>query len=63
MNRTKSIEKVNLPNGKYYGMWSAYTINLVLPEWDKIDIKVNNGIRGVNCKCTVEIIDGWLYVE
>ena len=59
--RAKSLEKVNLPDGKYFGLWSGYVINIVLPDWEKIDIDVNQGVRGINCKCTVEIIDGWLY--
>lgn len=63
MEKTKSLEKVNIPDGKYFGLWSAYYVNVMLPEYELIDIKVNNGIRGVNSKCIVEIIDGWVYIE
>ena len=62
MGKTKSLEKVNIPDGKYFAKWGAYIINVILPDWEDIDIKVNNGIRGIDFKCTVEVIDGWLYV-
>jgi len=59
MKNAKSIEKcLNLPDGKFYAKWSAYTINLFLPEWEGFDIKMDQGIRGVNYKCIVEIENG-----
>ena len=59
---TKSIEKVNIPDGKYFARWSGYNIYLLLPDWNDIPIEINNGIRGINFQCSVEVIDGWLYV-
>ena len=41
MERTKSIERVNLPDGKYYGDWCAYYITIKLPDWKDRPIKVN----------------------
>jgi len=59
MKNAKSIGKyLNLPDGKFYAKWSAYTINLILPEWEGFDIKMDRGIRGVNHKCIVEVKDG-----
>ena len=62
MEKTKSIEKVAIPDGKYHALWTGYIINIQRRKWEHIDIKVNNGVRGIDCKCNVEIIDGWLYV-
>jgi hypothetical protein len=63
MEKAKSLEKVNIPDGKYYGKWSAYYVNVILPEYRDVDVKVNKGDKGINCKCIVEVVDGWLYVE
>jgi len=62
MSETKSIKKVNIPDGKYSGLWGGYIVN-VLPDWRNVDIEVNNGVRGIDCKCEVEIIEGWMYVK
>lgn len=62
MERCKSLEKVNIPDGKYKGLWSAYFVDVILPSGAKsMPIEVSLGVRGMNCKCEVEIIDGWLY--
>jgi len=59
MENVKSINKdLDLPEGKFYAKWSAYVINLILPGWEGYDIKMNQGIRGVNYKCIVEVKDG-----
>jgi len=59
MKNPKSVDKyLQLPEGKFYAKWSGYTINLILPEFEDIDIKMDSGIRGVNFGCTVEIKDG-----
>ena len=62
MEETKSIEKVDLPDGKYYGDWFGYTITIQLPDWKDKPIKLNNGIRGISRNVIVEVVDGWLYV-
>lgn len=62
MEETKSIEKVDLPDGKYYGDWVGYTITIQLPDWKDKPIKLNNGIRGISRNVIVEVVDGWLYV-
>ena len=67
MERTKSLGRVNIPDGKYFGLWGGYEVEVNLNIVSSSDytnsIKVNNGVRGINCKCSVEIIDGWLYVD
>ena len=60
---TKSLEKVTVPDGKYKGLWSGYVIQVILPVGLKsLPINVSTGVRGINCKCEVEISDGWLRV-
>jgi hypothetical protein len=59
MKNPKSTEKyLNLPEGKFFAKWSGYTVNLLLPEWEEFNIKMDQGIRGVNMKCEVEVKDG-----
>lgn len=61
---TKSLKKVTVPDGKYKGLWSGYTVQVIFPIGMKsVPFDVNNGVRGINCKCEVEVIDGWLYVK
>ena len=61
---TKSLKKVTVPDGKYKGLWSGYIVQVIFPVGMKsVPFDVNNGVRGINCKCEVEIIDGWMYVK
>lgn len=64
MEKCKSVEQVYLPDGKYKGLWSAYEIVVMLPDNNRtIPIPVTQGVRGMNCQCTIEIKNNWLYVE
>lgn len=64
MDRVKSLEQVNLPDGKYDGLWSGWTVKVLLPNRiETDDIKVDGGVRGIRCKCEIEIINGWLYID
>lgn len=60
---TKSLKKVSVPDGKYKGLWSGYTVQVILPGIKTVPFDVSRGVRGINCKCEVEVIDGWLYVK
>jgi len=60
--RAKSLGKVNIPDGEYYALWGGYIVNVKMPLFEKIDIRVDRGVRGIDLECTVDIIDGWLYV-
>ena len=63
MNNPKSTEKyLNLPEGKFFAKWSGYTINLLLPEWEGVNIRMDQGIRGVNSKCVVVVKDGFVEI-
>ena len=64
MERCKSLVKVNLSDGEYKGLWSAYFVEVILNNDTKSEpIEVSVGIRGINYKCEVDIIDGWLYIR
>ena len=64
MEKCKSIERVYIADGKYKALWSAYEINVILPDGSKSNpIKVTQGVRGINCKCDASIINNWLYVD
>ena len=54
-NKKHSEQKVNLPDGEYQGIWSAYTLQILPPP---IVVRTIDGIRGVNCKAKVIVKDG-----
>lgn len=61
---TKSLEKVTVPDGKYKGLWSGYNVQVIFPVGMKsVPFEVSTGVRGINCKCEVEVIDGWMFVK
>lgn len=50
--------------GYYKGLWSAYYVEIKFPNKNKSHkIKLDNGIRGVDCDCDVLVEDGWVYVK
>ena len=60
----KSIEKQPyiLP-GEYTGKWSAYYVKVLFHNGNESEsIELDDGIRGVNCKCKIIVDqDGWVY--
>jgi hypothetical protein len=59
----KSIKKVDIPDGMYRGLQSAYTVVVLLPDWSETEsIKVNVGVKCIDCKSTIKVKDGWLYI-
>lgn len=72
---TKSINKLDVPDGKYYGVWSSNNIRLydiVVKEFlyinaDKQDVIkeffVDRTIKSMGTKVPVDIIDGWAYIN
>lgn len=62
----KSIEKQPfiLP-GEYQGLWSAWFVEIIFHNGKKSEpIKVDGGVRGINCKCKVTVDnEGNVYVE
>jgi hypothetical protein len=71
----KSINRLDVPDGKYYGVYSSDNIRLyeiTIKEFiyinaDKQDViiefKVDKGIRSMGTKVSVDIIDGWAYIN
>ena len=61
----KSLEKVHLKPGTYTGRWSGYFAVAVDPsdpdakitKNDPNAFEVNEGVRGINCKCTIVVDD------
>jgi len=53
----KSLEKVPIIEpGIYPGLWSAYFVQIVFANGRTSEkIAVDEGVRGVNCKCSVTI--------
>ena len=51
--------------GEYDGLWSAYYVEVLFKNGNKSPkIKLDEGVRGVNCECKVIVDeDGWLYVS
>jgi hypothetical protein len=64
MNNPKSKTKMlnAPPDGTYYAKWSGYTIRLILPDWEDVNIEMDQGIRGVNHKCVVVVRDGFFEI-
>lgn len=68
MKRTlaKSIEQHSIIEpGEYDGLWSGYYVEVVFKNGKKSQpIKVNMGVRGINCECKVEVdSEGWVYAD
>jgi len=63
MERTISLKPVDLPDGKYDALWSGYILHVQLPGWDQVEIRVNNGIRGIYFPRKVNVYNGWVYVD
>lgn len=53
----KSLEKFPLIKpGTYVGLWSAYNVVIIFANGKTSEsIKVDEGVRGVNCQCTVRV--------
>ena len=62
----KSLEKhpFIIP-GTYKGKWSGYYVEIIYHNRNvSYSIKLDEGVRGINCKCNVTVDkEGWVYVE
>lgn len=64
MEKCKSVEQVDIPDGNYQGVWGGYEVEVLLTDGTKShSIKVTQGIRCMACPCTVDIIDRWAYIS
>lgn len=55
---TKNIPKEStLPDGYYYGTWSAYSVQVIYKE-DSYNLTVNEGVRGIGYKVVVIVENG-----
>lgn len=56
-----SESKVDLPNGEYDALWSAYNLSILSDEEDLLlDVPTSIGVKGINCKARVKISEGVL---
>lgn len=60
----KSEESVDIPDGHYAALWSGYTIEVFVDEDGSLSnpIKMDSGVRGINCRAEVIVRHGLLYV-
>ena len=65
MKNSLSKRNVDIKNGEYNALWSGYELEILSNEDVSDDILVIiptiNGVRGMNCKVRVEVIDGLVY--
>lgn len=55
-------EKVEIPDGEYVGLWSAYYMTIKVGD-NEITFKTINGVRGINCKAKVRVVDKNVYLK
>jgi hypothetical protein len=55
----KNINKqlVELPDGKYDAIWSAYRMEILVPNQESVYVETVIGVKGINCKTKVIIKD------
>jgi len=51
-----------MPSGTYPARWSAYKLEIE-DEGRAVWLSTNIGVRGLNCRVTVDIIDGKVYLN
>lgn len=54
---TAITEKVILPDGVYYGLWSGYVIKLTCDDRD-YELTTEEGVRGINVRVIVVVRNG-----
>ena len=50
---TTAINKIDIPDGTYQGLWSGYDV--VIEGLGDIKIKTSDGIKGINVPCTITV--------
>jgi hypothetical protein len=60
--RAKSISETKIPNGQYKGYWSGHFVVVSFSSGIEIQVGVDNGVKGINCPCAVEVKDNYLYI-
>jgi len=50
---TTADDKIDIPDGKYKGLWSGYEI--VIEGFEHIDVKTSVGIKGFDIPCTITV--------
>lgn len=54
---TSTEKHPTIKNGIYNGIWTAYNVQIIFENGNHSEpIKMNNGIRGVDSECKVEVL-------
>jgi len=62
MKKSISKETVEISNGEYNALWSGYSLDILSSNKTMLStIKTIDGVRGINCRVRVEVIDGYVY--
>ena len=48
-----AVNKIDLPDGTYEGLWSGYEV--IINGFEKIIIKTSVGIKGFDIPCTIKV--------
>jgi hypothetical protein len=48
---------VELPDGIYNALWSAYRMEILVPNSESVYVETTIGVKGINCKQKVKIKD------
>lgn len=60
---TKSIDKVDIPDGEYSSIWCGFVVDIFLPGFllSSYSTEVNRGIKGTK-ETKADVISGYLYI-
>jgi len=63
MNKRISNQIVQLPDGKFNALWSAYFLEILSNTTNEVIITIPtiDGVRGMKCKTNIEIINGEVF--
>jgi hypothetical protein len=54
---------VDLPNGEYKALWTSNHMEILIPEKKSITITTTIGVRGINIKMDIDVIEGSVYTK
>jgi len=62
MKKSLSKETVKIIDGEYNSLWSGYSLDILSSDGNVlVTIPTIDGVRGINCKVVVRVIDGYVY--
>jgi len=59
MLKSVAVEKVNIEDGTYNALWSAYNLKILSSDnIELVTVKTHVGVKGMNCPTRVEVKNG-----